>query len=200
MSLRSGAVCDGWGRLAVSLCLFFSGCQFFSVCSVSLPVSLFALPPPLLPTVCQMTTHTCCQSTITALPPHTPASHLQSSTVLQPRPHRPSLLNGCLSAIVFTSQPSRPGQLALPSSPPPMAPCSILPLCSHPASHPLLPLLPSSSASSSGLQPRFPRVPPSSLAILGFPLEPFAFLASAPESLAILGFPPLVLHNPGFCS
>ncbi|XP_039654540.1 pectinesterase inhibitor 10-like [Perca fluviatilis] len=128
-----------------------------------------------------MTTHTSCQSTIAALPPHTPASHPQSSTVLQPRPHRPSPLNCCLSSIVFTSKPSISSQLASPSSPPPTAPCSILPLSPHSGSPSSAPLLPHSSVSSSGLRPRFPRVSPSSLAILGFPLESLALLVSTPE-------------------
>ncbi|XP_078100992.1 uncharacterized protein LOC144513687 [Sander vitreus] len=96
-------------------------------------------------------THTCQPSTIKHST-STPAQQTISAESLSPL-HRVHLQT-------FISS-----QLASPFSPP-TAPCFTLPPSPRPASSSLAPLLPCSSASSSGLQPRFPRASPSSLAIL----------------------------------
>ncbi|XP_028434991.1 proline-rich receptor-like protein kinase PERK2 [Perca flavescens] len=133
-----------------------SPCVSFAFPPPLLPTPCF--PPPLLPTAGQLTTHTCCQSPITALPPLTPAIHLQSSTVLQPRPNRPSLLNCCL---IF-SDPLPP---SVPVSWPPR---SVL-LPRHPTSLCLRFLAPASPPPLLGSPVP---VPPPRLPSPGFPASP----------------------------
>ncbi|XP_031172733.1 vegetative cell wall protein gp1-like [Sander lucioperca] len=159
----NGVIC---GAFLQFLFLFTISYLVFPTVSFSVgPASCFCCFSPLSSHYyCQLIERTWFSFHHHLLPPHAPASHLQSRSVFQARLNKPSSLDRC-RPVTLSSSPSPPvisSQLASPLGPPPTAPCFNLPQSPSPTSLSSLSLLSSPSVSPSAPRLRLSRAPPRS--------------------------------------